>query len=218
VTRSGGSRRRLPRAELLFTRRAEQNMVMPAIARHWTREEVLDLIERNPLQTPRYEVVDGVLLVTPVPGITHQRAVGRLSQLLANYLDSEKGVAEVFTSPSDTEPEPGTVVQPDVYVVPIEESRRLRGNVHARSIILAAEVLSPRDPSGDRTRKRALYQRTVPEYWIVDHWERHVEVWRPGHAEPIIVADRLEWHPAGASKPFVLDVRAYFARVNGELS
>jgi Uma2 family endonuclease len=191
-------------------------MIMPAIARHWTRQEVLDLMERNPLSTPRYEVVDGVLLVTPAPSNAHQRAVGRLFYLLTQYLDAEPGTGEVFISPSDTEPEPGTVVQPDVYVVPIDESRRLKGTVHARSIMLAAEVLSPRDPSGDRTRKRALYQRTVPEYWIIDHWARRIEVWRPGDAVPAIVRGCLEWRPAGASKPFVLDVPAYFARVNGE--
>jgi hypothetical protein len=51
-------------------------MGMPATDRGWTREEVLDLIARNPLTTPRYELVDGVLLVTPASRGVHQFAVG----------------------------------------------------------------------------------------------------------------------------------------------
>jgi Uma2 family endonuclease len=216
VTVLGASRRVVGRAELLFPRRAEQTMVMPAISRRWTRQEVLDLIEQNPLPLPRYELVDGVLLVTPAPTHTHQSAVGTVYLELTLYLRAEPGIGEAFVSPSTTEPEPEAVVQPDVYVVPIDEARRVRLDPNARVVLLAIEVLSPRDPSGDRTRKRALYQRTVPEYWIVDHKARHIEVWRPGDTEPHIARARLEWNPAGASKPFVLDVTTYFSCVHGE--
>jgi Uma2 family endonuclease len=193
-------------------------MVMPAIARRWTREEVLDLIEQNPLLTPRYELVDGVLLVTPSPSGMHQSAVSRMHFLLASYLESERGVGEAFVSPSDTEPEPGAVVQPDVYVLPPQEAQRIRRERPVRLMILAVEVLSPRDQSGDRTRKRALYQRTVPEYWIVDHVARCIELWRPGFIRPAIQREHLEWHPPGAARPLVIDVPAYFARVYGEPS
>ena len=51
----------MARAELHFSRRAEQTMGMAATEGQWTREEVLDLIARNPILTPQYEVVDGVL-------------------------------------------------------------------------------------------------------------------------------------------------------------
>src|SRR6185295_3173973 len=93
-------------AELLFHRRAEQTMVMPAIARRWTREEVLRLIEDHPDPTPRYELVDGVLLVSPSPSRAHQRAVRELFLLLASYERAEPAIGEVCISPSDTEPEP----------------------------------------------------------------------------------------------------------------
>jgi Uma2 family endonuclease len=177
---------------------------------------VIDLIERNPLNTPRYELVDGVLLVTPGPSYAHQSAVGRMYWLLANYFETQPGLGEVFMSPADVMPEQGTTVAPDVFVVPRDEGRRIRLGGPARNLMLVVEVLSPRDRSGDRGRKRRLYQRTIPEYWIVDTVAEQIELWRPGFNEALMHSERLEWHPAGSTVPFVMDIRAYFARVRGE--
>ena len=62
-------------ARLPAQRRAEQIMAMPAAQRRWTAQEVRELIAESPLATPRYELVDGELLVTPSPNWPHQRAV-----------------------------------------------------------------------------------------------------------------------------------------------
>ena len=83
-------------------------------------------------------------------------------------------------------------------------------------VLLAVEVLSPGDRSGDRGRKRRLYQRTIPEYWIVDTSARAIDVWRPGMTSALLARERLEWHPANARQPFVLDVVTYFAKVFGD--
>jgi len=188
-------------------------MGMPATRqRRWTRAEVLDLIERNPLQTPLYEVVDGELLVSPSPRLIHQIAISRLLYALVAYCD-ETGIGEAVTSPSDTELEPDTLVQPDVYVLPRDEGMLTRT---VDQLLVVAEVLSPSTQRADRGRKRLLYQRTVPLYWIVDLDARAIESWLPDSAEPTIVRDRLAWHPSGEAKPFTLDLPAYFARVFGE--
>lgn len=191
-------------------------MSMPATERSWTRAEVLDLIARNPLTTPRYELVDGVLLVTPAPSKLHQVAVGLLFRLLADYLDSQPGVGQALTSPADVMPEPGVTVGPDVFVMLPDEAKRIHDKGPIRGLLLVVEVLSPGDRSGDRGRKRKLYQRAALEYWIVDTDDRHIELWRPNATEPAVVHDRLEWRPDGALAPFVLDVTAYFAKVFGE--
>ena len=183
--------------------------------RRWTRAEVLDLIERNPLQTPLYEVVDGELLVSPSPLPIHQIAVSRLLYALMTYCD-ETGIGEAFASPSDTELEPDTLVQPDLYVVPPDEGMLMRTIDTGRLLLLAAEVLSPSSQRADRGKKRKLYQRTVPLYWIVNLDARAVEAWLPDSLQPTIVRDRLEWHPSGAAVPFSLDLPAYFARVFGD--
>jgi Uma2 family endonuclease len=188
-------------------------MGMPATERSWTRAEVLDLIARNPLITPRYELVDGVLLVTPAPTNRHQIAVARMLVLLTNYLETERGVGYALASPADVMPEPGTTVGPDVFVAAAGELRRVPDKGPIENLLLVVEVRSPRDRGGDRGRKRQLYHRSVPEYWIIDTAQRHIERWRRGVDEPDIVRDRLEWHPVRAAAPLVLDVAAYFADV-----
>src|SRR5205823_11014578 len=92
--------------DLLFRhRRAEHIMAMPATQRRWTAHEVRQLIAESPLQTPRYELVDGELLVTPSPSFAHQRAVALLLQALHEYLQST-GIGLAITSPFDVELEP----------------------------------------------------------------------------------------------------------------
>jgi Uma2 family endonuclease len=192
-------------------------MGMPAAERRWTAREVRALIEESPLASPRYELVDGELLVTPSPGYPHQRAVGRLQYAVAAYLERER-VGEVLTSPFDVELEPETITQPDIFVISPDEGRRMqREGLPSFALLLAIEVLSPGSSRHDRVRKRPLYQRHVPEYWIVDLDARLVERWRTGEDRPEIIATTLEWLPDGATEPFVLDLQRFFAEVMNEL-
>lgn len=190
-------------------------MGMPAVAPHrWTRAEVMALIDANPLQTPRYELVDGELFVTPSPNGPHQAAVGEMIVALHPYL-LQTGLGRGFTSPFDVELEPGTIVQPDYFVVPQDEAKRLRTSMPARSLLLAAEIISPGSARADRGKKRELFQRRVPEYWVIDVDAELVERWQPGDERPEILRDRIEWHPDGSSFAFVLELADYFARVDG---
>ena len=100
--------------------------------------------------------------------------------------------------------------------MPPDEIMRMRKIVTGRKLLLVAEVLSPRSRVADRGKKRTLYQRRVPLYWIVNLDDRIVEEWTPDSAQHTVVRDRLEWHPAGASIPFTLNLPEYFARVFGE--
>jgi Uma2 family endonuclease len=93
-------------------------MSMPAAQRHWTAREVRELIADSPLQTPRYELVDGELLVTPSPTARHQRAIHRLWRALDAYLERNP-IGEIWASPFDVELEPHTITQPDLFVIPV---------------------------------------------------------------------------------------------------
>jgi Uma2 family endonuclease len=187
-------------------------MAMPAVKRRWTAREVRQLIAESPLATPRYELVDGELLVTPSPSWTHQRAVSLLLSALHEYLKRQP-LGRASTSPFDVELAPESVVQPDVFVVPVHEARRLLTEMPARELVVAAEVLSPSSGRHDRVTKRPHYQRHVPEYWIVDLDARLFERWRPGDERPEILTEMLEWYPTGATEPFRLDLIRYFAEV-----
>ena len=187
---------------------------MPAeVSRRWTAREVRDLIASAPLATPRYELVDGALLVTPSPAFAHQRAVTRLLAALHGYLATEP-VGDAVTSPSDVELEPEFITQPDVLVVPRDEaSRVVASGGPITKLLVAAEVLSPSSSRHDRVRKRPLYQRHVPEYWIVDLDARLVERWASSDERPEVLTETLSWRPAGATTAFSLDLPRFFESV-----
>src|SRR5207253_7382568 len=125
-------------APLPSTTSAEQIMAMPAeIRRRWTAREVRDLIAANPRVTPRYELVDGELLVTPSPTPVHQEAVALLLVVLREFL-GRNPVGQAIASPADIELEPDALNQPDVFVVPVDEWRRLvRDGFPGRALLLA---------------------------------------------------------------------------------
>ena len=187
-------------------------MAMPAANRRWTAREVRALIAESPLATPRYELVDGELLVTPSPNYPHQRAVSLLWVALETYL-AENPIGRALTSPFDVELEAEFVSQPDVFVVPMREARRLLTEMPARELLLTAEVLSPSSGRHDRVTKRPRYQRHVPEYWILDLDARLVERWRPGDERPEVLTSLLEWHPSGSASSFRLDLPSYFTAI-----
>jgi Uma2 family endonuclease len=202
-------------ALLQADRGAEHIMAMPAVKRRWTLREVRQLIDESPLATPRYELVDGELLVTPSPNWPHQSAVSLLLLALMKYLERQP-VGRAATSPFDVELAPESLVQPDIFVLPRGEARRLLTEMPARELLLAVEVLSPSSGRHDRVRKRPHYQRHVPEYWIVDLDARLIERWRPADERPEILADALEWAPPGSTEPLRLDLTRYFAEVLDE--
>ena len=192
---------------------AEQIMAMPALqGRHWSAREVRQLIADAPLGTPRYELVAGELLVTPAPTGLHQSAVTLLLAALDPYVRRNLiGVA--YASPFDVELEPESLVQPDVFVTSTREARRLLTDMPARELLVAVEVISTSSARYDRVTKRALYQRHVSEYWVIDLNARLIERWIPNDDRPEVIVDTLVWRPEGASEPFILELPGYFADV-----
>ena len=66
---------------------------------------------------PRYELVDGELLVTPSPRPLHQQAIMELRDALHAYVRAN-AIGRVYAAPADIGLAPETVVQPDLFVVP----------------------------------------------------------------------------------------------------
>ena len=209
-----GSVRTLARAELRQHSSAEQIMAMSAVSpRRWTRAEVERLVDERPGFTPRYELVDGELLVTPGPSGRHQRIVLRLAHLLLPYLTEHK-IGEVFLGPAELPLVTGERYEPDLFVVPLVEGRRPAMPLAATKPVLIGETLSPGSSRHDRITKRRAFQRNgVPDYWTVDGDAEVFEIWHPDDERPEIADERLVWLPVGAPVVFELDVREFFASV-----
>jgi len=168
---------------------------MPALSAHrWTADDVRALPDEP---GKRFECVDGELLVSPSPRLPHQSAVGFLfSQLDAHA--RQHGAGAVFMAPGDIELDRFTLVQPDVFVLPLVNGRRPRTAEEIGHPLLFIEVLSPSTARYDRVVKRGCYQRAHIEYWIVDLEARLVERWLPDADRPFIHTESITWAPSGS--------------------
>lgn len=202
------------RAELRKEKPAEQIMSMPAVVRRlWTLEEVEALIDAREGHSPRYELVQGELLVTPGPTHRHQRLILRLTLALQPYL-TKHGIGEIELGPGELKLAIGEYYEPDLFVLEAENGRLPTVTDSLVSPMLICESLSPGSSRHDRiTKRRAFQQRGVPTYWIIDGDAEVFEVWQPDDERPELVDDRVTWHPANAPEPFELDVRELFASV-----
>jgi Uma2 family endonuclease len=135
-------------------------------------------LESTPNDGRRYEVIDGVLIVSAAPGRVHQRATTRLFIALHN---AAPATFEVLSGPFAVGLADDTEIQPDIVVGRDEDytEREI-----ARPL-LCVEVLSPSTRLIDTHVKRARFERArIPSYWVVD------PVARP--AEAAIVAWELD--------------------------
>src|SRR5690348_5567697 len=105
---------------------------------------------------------------------------------------------------------PDVLVQPNVFVVPLDEARTLDWR-KIRHLLLAVEVLSPSSVRADRFTKRKLYQeQDVGLYWVIDGDAHTAEVWTSMDRTPRTEREALVWHPAGASQPFTIPLDELF--------
>lgn len=185
---------------------------MPATdSREWT----VAMVHSLPDDGNRYEVIDGMLLVSPAPAWLHQEAVGRLYVMLLSYVGGAG--FHTLVAPAAVRWSPRTEAQPDVLVVPLVNARPPASFEDVGVLTLAVEVLSPSTTRADRFVKRREYQeRRVAEYWIVDPVGRSMERWRPGDTRPEVLFDVLSWQPNPQVAPLVIDLAAYFRSVHGE--
>ena len=172
-----------------------------------------DMVRALPDDGNIYEVVHGELLVSPAPRLWHEEVAARLSETVRAYLRRHP-IGLAIGSRSDLSwGLKDVLVSPDLFVVPLDEARQLNWLV-LRTVLLAAEVLSPSSLRSDRFTKRRLYQeRGVPLYWVIDPEAHAVEVWRPTDDFPLTELDTLTWHPDGAAEPFTLPLAELFRAI-----
>jgi Uma2 family endonuclease len=124
----------------------------------------VDDLEAMPDDGRRYELIDGVLFVSPAPRWEHQHACVQLTVSLSLACPPE---LVVFGPTPDVRKGARTSVQPDLCVV--RSTDLIPSEPYLGVPLLAVEVLSPSSEGIDRLLKRDVYARLgVPQYWIVD--------------------------------------------------
>ena len=152
----------------------------------------VDDLERFPRDGNRYELLDGVLLVTPAPGGPHQLVVSRILSVLLPAVQVP-GHAFVF-APGAVSIPPRTQLEPDILVVPAEYPVRQQWP-SACERWLAVEVYSRSSRIYDHDFKRDNYLKLgVEEVWLVDWRNRSVEISRTLGASET-VHDFIIWRP-----------------------
>ena len=118
-------------------------------------------LDRMPDDGHRYELLDGTLIVSPAPGLPHQRVAIVLAMLLEEACPEDLVVFPNVNVRLDT----ATALEPDVVVARPSDpgGARLVGPP-----VLAAEIMSPDSALRDLNLKKAAYERYgVPCYWVI---------------------------------------------------
>ncbi|MDH4200428.1 MAG: Uma2 family endonuclease [Spirochaetia bacterium] len=137
-----------------------------------TREEYLDLEEDG----FKYEMIDGVLYMSPSPFSSHGECQINLGYCLrAFFIDRDAGKAisevDIFL------PDGGDVLRPDITVVLKENYGIIKGHIHGVPDIVA-EILSEATQARDLGAKAERYLfNGVKEYWIIDPDKKSIAIW-----------------------------------------
>ncbi|MDT0351541.1 Uma2 family endonuclease [Pseudonocardia charpentierae] len=141
--------------------------VMTSVIPHG-RPFTVDDLEGMPDDGNRYELIDGMLLVSPAPDWPHQEMGAELFfQLRLRFPPGVRVLTAPFAVRTGTDSE----VQPDVLVARFADLNRRSKNLPVAPL-LAVEVLSPSTRLKDLNLKKAHYERIgVASYWILDPQE-----------------------------------------------
>jgi Uma2 family endonuclease len=122
-----------------------------------------------------YELIEGELIVSGMPSLTHQLTISNLLFLLRSYLE-QNPVGIVVVTPGVILDRHNSVI-PDLVFLTNEQLGRVGSESHIRfAPALAVEVVSP---GRDRVKKLRLYDKFgVGEYWVADPEARTLEIYR----------------------------------------
>lgn len=158
-------------------------------------------LEAMPDDGRRYELVDGCLLVTPAPNVSHQGVVLSLAVVLRAACPPD---LKVFVAPLDVRLAEATTLQPDVLVA--RRADLTHANLPAAPV-LAVEVLSRSTRHIDLALKRSRFEEAgTLAYWVVDPDEVRLRAWDLRDGRYVEAADVSGDEPYEAAVPFPVTV------------
>jgi Uma2 family endonuclease len=147
-------------------------LVRPEVDQAWTIERLADA---GLPEGPRYEIVDGSLLVSPPPNTFHFGTTSRLARRLDRacpdgLIASSAGLGVSIRNGA-------TYYIPDIVVARGSVTKTEALAADPVDVLLVVEVLSPSNASRDRVLKRHDYAEAgIPHYWLVDQKTQTVTV------------------------------------------
>ncbi|MBM4188061.1 MAG: Uma2 family endonuclease [Gemmatimonadetes bacterium] len=178
-------------------------MVMPVTLRRYTVDE----IDAFPPDGNRYELLDGVLFVSPAPGLAHGIVVFALGAIFREFLAPEVGA--FVAGPGVVELRPSLRMEPDVLVGRLGTGTG-SGWDRVAERWLAIEVSGSGSRIYDRDYKRTSYLAVgIPEVWRVELEARKLFRHRAGEDE-CEVGDRVLWRSPGSGRELEVRVADLF--------
>lgn len=119
-----------------------------------------------PETTERYELIDGVVVMSPSASFGHQDIAGELQFQIRSFLELHPGGRVV----TDVDVQLGArlVYRPDLIYLSAAKAARVTHRV-TEPPDLIVEVISPESRARDTRTKRDDYERAgVGEYWLID--------------------------------------------------
>lgn len=117
----------------------------------------------------RFELVEGVLQMSPKPTSPHQVALMMLAMQLDAAIRSHWWIPVADVDVVLVESFPPIVRAPDISIVPLDLARTGPKRYQANEVRLAVEIISVGSRRTDRIAKLGEYAEAgIPDYWILD--------------------------------------------------
>lgn len=157
-------------------------------------------LQDTPDDARRYELIDGILLVSPGVVALHQRVTMRLASLLEDACPPDLEVLGPFTLRLAR----NTEVIPDLAVIRPGPDPLPR---YPREVLLVVEVLSPSTRRRDLTLKMQVYaDARIPAYWVIDPDRPSLAAYELAGGDYVQRADVAGAETFDATLPFAVSV------------
>lgn len=184
-------------------------MAMPALVPRYTVNQVDELPEYPGI---RYELLDGLLLVSPASGSAHAVVTSRIISTLVGGIPEDYAYV---AAPGEIRLEPFTSLVPDVLVYPAKFGLAAAWK-DITEWFLAVEVVSPSSAVYDRDYKRRAYLSLgVQEYWVVDPMQRTFEIMRTVTEAPRVERRVFRYDVPGSTHHVPIEIPRILRGVRG---
>ena len=154
----------------------------------WSRRD----LSRLPEDITRYELWDGELIVTPVPTMRHQEIVRRLMKLFA-LLDPDDTLGRLYAAAADVVFDDHWIYQPDLFFIAADRVNIIKPRYVEGAPDMCIDILAPTTTAWSVARRRRVYEKFgVKEYWLINPFDKSLEIWKLQEGRLQLVGEYIE--------------------------